>query len=238
MICSGSKRQKRASDHTSDRILAFDLMGTLLDVGKLEIPLGIRLPNEALFKDIWRRKQLEYSWLSTMMGVRSTFWEITLKALDYVADAQNLTMSSVDRERLMQSCLNVPAFPEVPAGLKKIGIRKVILTNADLAMAKAMVENASLRNLFDRLFSAEEVGKFKPSKEVYSMIAEYYGVGMEQTILVSSNAWDVQGAIMSGMKAVYVNRFGIPQEKIADTIATEVISIEDLADKIGRWDVK
>ena len=197
----------------ADRILAFDLMGTLLDVGKLEIPPGIHLPNEASFKDIWRRKQLEYSWLSTIMESRSSFWEMTSKALDYVADALSLTISPIDRERLMQNWLIVPVFPEVPAGLKRIKIRKAILTNADIAMAKEMVKNASLYTFFDKMFSAEEVGKFKPSKEVYSIVAEHYGISMEQIILVSSNAWDVQGAIMGGMKAVYVNRSRIPQEK-------------------------
>lgn len=197
----------------ADRILAFDLMGTLLDVGKLEIPAGIHLPNEASLKDIWRRKQLEYSWLSTIMESRSSFWEMTSKALDYVADALSLTISPIDRERLMQNWLIVPVFPEVPAGLKRIKIRKAILTNADIAMAKEMVKNASLYTFFDKMFSAEEVGKFKPSKEVYSIVAEHYGISMEQIILVSSNAWDVQGAIMGGMKAVYVNRSRIPQEK-------------------------
>ena len=147
----------------ADRILAFDLMGTLLDVGKLEIPAGIHLPNEASLKDIWRRKQLEYSWLSTIMESRSSFWEMTLKALDYVADALSLTISPIDRERLMQNWLIVPVFPEVPAGLKRIKIRKAILTNADIAMAKEMVKNASLYTFFDKMFSAEEVGKFKPS---------------------------------------------------------------------------
>ena len=183
----------------ADRILAFDLMGTLLDVGKLEIPAGIHLPNEASFKDIWRRKQLEYSWLSTIMESRSSFWEMTSKALDYVADALSLTISPIDRERLMQNWLIVPVFPEVPAGLKRIKIRKAILTNADIAMAKEMVKNASLYTFFDKMFSAEEVGKFKPSKEVYSIVAEHYGISMEQIILVSSNAWDVQGAIMGSV---------------------------------------
>ena len=219
----------------ADRILAFDLMGTLLNVGKLQIPPGIRLPDEALFKDVWRRKQLEYSWLSTIMKSRSSFWEMTLKALDYVADALSLTISPTDRKRLMQSWLNVPVFPEVPAGLKRIKIRKAILTNADIAMAREMVKNASLHTFFDKLFSAEEVGKFKPSKEVYSIVAEHYGLSMEQTILVSSNAWDVHGAIKAGMKAVYVNRSGIPQEKISCTIAQELSSIKELADNIGTW---
>src|SRR5579875_2404143 len=118
-------------------------MGTLLDVGKLEIPLGIRLPNEALFKDIWRRKQLEYSWLSTMMGVRSTFWEITLKALDYVADAQNLTMSSVDRERLMQGCFIAPSFREAPAEKKKRGIKKLFRKSGNQDREKERGKNAS-----------------------------------------------------------------------------------------------
>ena len=128
----------------ADRILAFDLMGTLLDVGKLEIFSGIHLPNEASFKDIWRRKQLEYSWLTTIMESRSTFWEITSKALDYVADALSLTISPIDMERHMQNWLNVSEFPEVLAGLKRIKIRKAILTNADIAMVKEMMKNASL----------------------------------------------------------------------------------------------
>jgi 2-haloacid dehalogenase len=132
----------------ADRILAFDLMGTLLDVGKLEIPPGIHLSNEASFKDIWRRKQLEYSWLSTIMESMSSFWEMTSKALDYVAHVLSLTISPIDRERLMQNWLNVPEFPEVPAGLKRIKIRKAILTNADIAMAKEMVKNASFHTFF------------------------------------------------------------------------------------------
>ena len=169
------------------------------------------------------------------MESRSSFWEMTSKALDYVADALSLTISPMDREKLMQNWLNVPVFSEVPTGLKRIKIRKAILTNADIAMAKEMVKNASLYTFFDKLFSAEEVGKFKPSKEVYSIVAEHYGISMEQITLVSSNAWDVQGAIMGSMKAVYVNRSGIPQEKISDTIAQEVSSIKELADNIGTW---
>ena len=78
------------------------------------------------------------------MESRSSFWEMTSKALDYVADALSLTISPMDREKLMQNWLNVPVFSEVPTGLKRIKIRKAILTNADIAMAKEMVKNASL----------------------------------------------------------------------------------------------
>jgi 2-haloacid dehalogenase len=179
-------------------LYAFDVYGTLFDVNSIVSEIGsIELVNE------WRRKQLEYTWLLTLMGRYESFWEITKKALVYAMKKFNV---SIDVDKAMKAWLNLRPYEDVVEALPKINARKVTLTNGDEWMIREQLKNSNLLNYFDDIITAEKVKKYKPARDVYKLV--------EGAIFVSSNPWDIAGAHNSGLKVIYVNRYGYNLEEI------------------------
>ncbi|QGA53796.1 haloacid dehalogenase type II [Sulfolobus sp. E5-1-F] len=179
-------------------LYAFDVYGTLFDVNSIVEEVGnMELVNE------WRRKQLEYSWLLTIMNRYESFWEITRKALMHAMKKFNV---SLDVNKVMRAWLNLKPFEDVIEALPKIKARKVTLTNGDEWMVRELLKNSNLLEYFDEMIAAERVKKYKPAREVYKLV--------EGAIFISSNPWDIAGAHNAGLSVIYINRYGYNLEEI------------------------
>ena len=198
------------------RACVFDAYGTLFDVhsavGRLRPQIGAQADE---LSQLWRAKQLEYSWLRALMGRHADFWQVTGDALDY-ALARTGVGASV-REPLMRAYLTLEAYPEVVDVLRRLraaGLKLAILSNGEPAMLAAAVDNAGIGALLDAVLSVEEVGVYKPDPRVYRLAVDRLSLRPDQVAFQSSNAWDVHGAASFGLRPVWINRFGAPAERL------------------------
>jgi 2-haloacid dehalogenase len=213
----------------------FDAYGTLFDVhsavGRLRARLGAK--SDAL-SQLWRTKQLEYTWLRALMGRHADFWQVTGDALDYA-----LARTGVDaaaREALMQAYRTLDAYPEVPDVLRRLrdaGLRTAILSNGEPAMLAAGARSAGIEELLDAILSVEDVGIFKPHPKVYRLAVERLGVAADRIAFQSSNAWDVSGAATFGLRAVWINRLGMPAERLPGAAEHELRDLTGLPALLG-----
>src|SRR5262245_22478739 len=196
----------------------FDAYGTLFDVFSVASSCENLFPGHGQqLTSLWRKKQLEYSWLRSLMGRYSDFWGLTEDALVYSARSLNLEISAKDRAQLMDSYLHLATFPDVKPGLeelKKIGMRLAILSNGEPEMLKAAIESAELINFIDTIFSVESVKEFKPSPRVYDQLPSGLKISKPEIGFVSANNWDVNGAGAAGFATFWIQRSGFetPEE--------------------------
>jgi 2-haloacid dehalogenase len=218
-----------------DRIKAcvFDAYGTLFDVhsavGKYRKDLGDHADQVSL---LWRTKQLEYTWLRSLMGHYADFWQVTRDALDYAFDMHHMD-DDVLRENLMDAYLNLDCYPEVPRALSMLkarGFKLAILSNGTPAMLDAAVKNSGLSEWIEENFSVEKVGVFKPDPRVYQIAVDGLNVKAEEIVFQSSNAWDASGASAFGFKVAWVNRFGQSPERLPGRPDAEIKNLAGLAD--------
>jgi 2-haloacid dehalogenase len=193
----------------------FDAYGTLFDVhaaiGRHRTAAG---PDADRFSEVWRTKQLEYSWTLTLAGHYVDFSTLTERALDF-AFARFPSVDRGLRGKLLEAYLTLDPFPDVHkalTGLKSRGARLAILSNGTPAMLAAAIAAAAMRGLLDGVFSVDAVRRYKPRQEVYALVTEAFGIEPSNTGFVSSNRWDVMGAVSFGFKAFWVNRTGTPNE--------------------------
>jgi 2-haloacid dehalogenase len=218
------------------RACVFDAYGTLFDVhaavGRLRPQIGAEA--DAL-SQLWRSKQLEYTWLRALMGRHADFWQVTGDALDYA-----LARTRVDaavREPLMQAYLTLDAYAEVPDVLRRLraaGQKLAILSNGAPAMLAAAVENAGISALLDAVLSVEEVGVYKPHPSVYRLAVDRLGVRADQIAFQSSNAWDVNGAACFGLRPVWINRSGARAERLPGAAEHELRDLSGLPGLLAR----
>ncbi|APZ52077.1 haloacid dehalogenase type II [Salipiger abyssi] len=200
----------------------FDAYGTLFDVaaaarGAAETPGRETLAAvwQALAED-WRRKQLEYSWLRAITGEHVSFWQVTQDGLDWAMERHGLDDPAL-REALLALYWELAAYPEVPALLARLteaGKRCAILSNGSPDMLSGAVESAGIGAYLDAVLSVEEVGVFKPARAVYDMVGERFGTAPFEVLFVSSNGWDAAGAAAYGFRTVWVNRAGLPLDRL------------------------
>ena len=199
------------------RAYVFDAYGTLFDVhaaiARHRADAG---PDADRFSEIWRTKQLEYTWTLTLAGRYVDFWTLTERALDY-AFARVPSVDRTLRPRLLEAYLKLAAFPDAHAalsGLKDRGVRLAILSNGTLRMVEAAVEAAGLASLLDAVLSVDTVRLYKPRPEVYALATEATGAKSDEVVFVSSNRWDIMGAASFGFRPVWVNRAKMPDEYV------------------------
>lgn len=199
------------------RACVFDAYGTLFDVhsavGKHRQRLGDQADGVS---NTWRGKQLEYSWLRSLMGDYTEFWQVTSDALDYALELHNITDSELKTD-LMQAYLTLSAYPEVAQvlrTLKDAGLKTAILTNGSPAMIEAAVSSAGIGDLLDYNLSVDSVGIFKPDPRVYKMAVDAIGVSANDISFQSSNAWDAVGAAHFGFNVAWINRFAQQRERL------------------------
>jgi 2-haloacid dehalogenase len=193
----------------------FDAYGTLFDVhaaiGRHRAQAG---PEADRFSEIWRLKQLEYTWTLTLAGRYVDFWTLTERALDY-AFARVGSVDRALRPKLLEAYLSLDAFADALSALtalKARGLRLGILSNGSPRMLDAAVAASRIGGLLDAVLSVEAVRAYKPRPEVYALVTKHLGVAPERVAFVSSNRWDIMGAAAFGFSPVWVNRARLPDE--------------------------
>jgi 2-haloacid dehalogenase len=209
----------------------FDAYGTLFDyasaVAGLHAELGAKA--EPLTR-LWRQKQLEYTWLRSLEGEHADFWQVTGDALDFTLESLELPALGL-REKLMDSYLRLDAFAEVPGvleSLRKIGIRTAILSNGSPAMLRSAVVRAGIEPLLDMVLSVEDVGVYKPARQVYQLAVDRLAIRPYAITFVSSNGWDAWAASAFGMRVVWCNRYNQRPERLPGRPDHEVRSLTEL----------
>jgi 2-haloacid dehalogenase len=189
------------------RALVFDAYGTLFD------PFAVRTRAEELFpgngaalSQLWRAKQLEYSWLRTLMGRYENFWKITEDALIFSCRTLKLSCDERQRNQLMQVYLTLPAFPEVKPALEKLSSLPLsVLSNGTPEMLLPLVAANNMTHFFKNIFSVDSLEIYKPRFEVYQQAVDGLGLPKESIGFVSSNFWDVAGATNFGFQTIWLN---------------------------------
>ena len=196
-------------------VYVFDAYGTLFDVhaaiARHREACG---PDADRLSELWRTKQLEYSWTLTLAGRYEDFWTLTSRALDCALARFPRVPASI-RQRLLDAYFQLDAFADSApclAALKASGARTAILSNGSPHMLSAAVAGAKLENLLDAVLSVDAIRLYKPRREVYAMILDALGVGAGDVAFISSNRWDVMGAVEFGFAGVWVNRAKLPDE--------------------------
>ena len=196
-------------------LYVFDAYGTLFDVHSAVARHRALVGAEAdRLSDIWRTKQLEYTWTRSLMGAYRDFAALTEEALDFAA-ARCGGISAEAREKLLSAYETLDAFPDVAPTLKALkarGAKLVILSNGTPAMLDSAVRSAGLADLLDTSISVAEVGVFKTDFRVYERVGALYGVAPGAVSFQSSNRWDIAGAVKFGFRSVWINRGKAPDE--------------------------
>jgi 2-haloacid dehalogenase len=193
----------------------FDAYGTLFDVhAAVRKHAGAMGPDGQAFSDLWRAKQLEYSWIRTLMGHHTDFWALTEQSLDY-AFARFPSADRTLKAALLDAYWHLDCYPEVPSVLKHLkdrGARIAILSNGTPQMLQSAVKKAGLDLIIDDIFSVETVKAFKTAPAVYDMVTTTYRLYPGSVSFQSSNRWDIAGATKFGFRTVWINRANMPDE--------------------------
>jgi 2-haloacid dehalogenase len=201
------------------RALVFDAYGTLFDPFAVKARAEELFPgNGAALSQLWRAKQLEYSWLRTLMGRYENFWKITDEALVYSCRTLKLSCDEHKRNQLMQVYLTLPAFPEVKPALEKLAhLPLSILSNGTPEMLSPLVAANNMVQFFKNIFSVDALHMYKPRPEVYQLAVGSIGIPKESIGFVSSNYWDIAGATSFGFRAYWLNRSSSAADELGVT---------------------
>ena len=216
-------------------VYVFDAYGTLFDVhaaiGRHRSEAG---PDADRFSEIWRTKQLEYTWTMTLAGQYLDFWTLTERALDY-AFARVPSVDRALRDKLLEAYLSLDAFPDARAALgllKNRGLRVAILSNGSPRMLTAAANASGLGELLDGVLSVDALRMYKPRPEVYALATDRFGIGPQEAAFISSNRWDVMGAAAFGFHPIWVNRTRMPEEyadRPPDRVVHDLATLPSLA---------
>ena len=225
------------------RICVFDAYGTLFDVSAAARQAAAEPGRAALAEvwprlaDLWRQKQLQYTWLRAVTGDHTDFWAVTQDGLDWALEALALQDHDL-RARLLALYWELAAYAEVPAmlaALTQAGHQTAILSNGSPEMLEGAVRSAGIGDRIDAVLSVETVGVFKPDARVYDLVGERFGVPRDEVLFVSSNGWDAAGAAAYGFHTVWVNRAGDPVDRLPgrpQAILKDLSGIPDLAARL------
>ncbi|MEM8687406.1 MAG: haloacid dehalogenase type II [Pseudomonadota bacterium] len=196
----------------------FDAYGTLLDVHAPVASLAGEIgPDADAVSNLWRQKQLQYTWLRSLMGAHAPFWQVTGEALDYALSFHGIDNRDL-RQRLMDLYFELDAYEDARdclSALKQAGLKTGILSNGNPEMLDGAVSSASLNAVLDQVMSIEDVGIYKPDNRVYQMAVERMGVaGPANICFVSANTWDAQAGAHFGFQVARINRFGLPDDNM------------------------
>jgi len=190
------------------KAIVFDAYGTLFDVNsaaeKCKGKIGDKWED---FANFWRTTQLEYTWLRSLMKRHKDLWQVTEDSLDKSMKAFKIDGSM--KSELLNLYKVLSPYPEVKEVLKKLKekeYRLAVLSNGTPALLSELVKSSNLENIFDDLFSVEEVGIYKPDSKVYDMPVKKYQITADKVVFLSANTWDVSGGGNYGYKAIWVNR--------------------------------
>jgi 2-haloacid dehalogenase len=195
-------------------IFVFDAYGTLFNVHAAILRCGQAGPDAERMSEIWRTKQLEYSWTLTLAGHYTDFWALTERALDF-ALARVPAIDKAMKAKLLDAYFQLDAFPDARSALQALkaqGHRTGILSNGSPNMLKGAVDAAQIGGDLDAVLSVDVLKMFKPRPEVYKLVTDHYKCAPGDVSFVSSNRWDVMAATSVGFNGFWVNRSKMPNE--------------------------
>ena len=216
----------------NSKAIVFDAYGTLFDVNsaaeKCKDKIGNKWEN---FANFWRTTQLEYTWLRSLMKKHKNFWQITEDSLDKSMETFQIDKSL--RNDLLSLYKELSPYPEVKnvlENLKKKSFKLAILSNGTPELLNHLVKSSDLENLFDDIFSVEEVKIYKPDPKVYDIPVNKYKVTKGEITFLSANTWDVSGAGNYGYNSIWVNRNNSVFDKLDYKPKNEVKNLKQLLD--------
>ena len=216
-------------------IFVFDAYGTLFDVhAAIARFRGQAGPDAERLSEIWRGKQLEYTWTLTLAGHYTDFWTLTERALDYSL-ARVPSVPKALKPKLLEAYFKLDAFPDARAALrvlKAAGHKTGILSNGSPAMLKGAVDAAGIGGDLDAVLSVDVLKIFKPRPEVYRLVTDHFKCQPGDVTFVSSNRWDVMAGTSVGFRALWVNRGKTPDEYLDFPPQQTLSDLNSLA-KIG-----
>ena len=214
--------------------LVFDAYGTIFDVHSVARRAEELFPGKgAALSSAWRSKQLEYTWLRSMMGRYEDFSRITLSSLDWTMESLGIPMDISARDSLLDEYRRLAVYPEVPAALERLAQSRAlaILSNGHPDMLDAVVDHNGLREKFrGGVLSVHPARVFKPDPRVYRLVEDHVGVSRALMGFVSSNGWDAGGAKSFGFRTYWVNRAGAPVERLGVRPDATIRNLAELAE--------
>jgi 2-haloacid dehalogenase len=223
----------------SVRALVFDAYGTLFDPFAVKTRAEELFPgNGAALSQLWRAKQLEYSWLRTLMGRYENFWKITEDALVFSCRTLKLSCDEHQRKQLMQVYLVLPAFPDVKPTLEKLSSLSLsILSNGTPEMLSPLVAANNMGHFFRNIFSVDALRMYKPRPEVYQHAVASLGVPKEAIGFISSNYWDIAGATSFGFRTYWLNRQSVVPDELGVTPTATLPNLAELPAQLEKYPV-
>lgn len=214
----------------------FDAYGTLFDVNAAVARCREQIgPQADRLAELWRQKQLQYSWLRSLMRRHVDFRQVTGDALDHAMASVGI-VDGVLRARLMDLYQTLDAYADALPCLQRLkgaGMTTAILSNGSKPMLNAAVESAHMAPLLDAVLSVDDAGIFKPDAAVYRLATDRFGLSRSQICFVSSNGWDAHAAADYGFQTAWCNRSGAPRERLPGRLAAEIDSLARLPDLLG-----
>ena len=190
--------------------MALDVYGTLVDPAGMALRLGASFGARAqVAAQLWREKQLEYTFRRALMRKYADFDVCTLQALRYVSASLSVTLDEAEEHALLEAYLHLPAFTDVRDGLamlRRAGYRLVALTNGTLHSARSVLQNAGISEFLEDVLSVEPIATFKPDPAVYALLEKLSAGRAEPAWLVSGNPFDVIGAKAASLRAAWLRR--------------------------------
>ncbi len=213
--------------------LVFDAYGTLFDVHSIGDACESLFPGKGPeLSRLWRSKQLEYTWLRSLMGRYADFESITGDALGMACRSLGLKLGQAHARSLMDGYRRLRPFPEVKDALAALrGKKMAILSNGSPAMLNALIEHSGLSQSFDAVISVDALKIFKPHPSVYSLATKQLGVDTNEVGFVSSNFWDIAGATSYGFRTFWINRNSSQPEELG----VRPYAVIDRLDQIGQF---
>jgi 2-haloacid dehalogenase len=196
--------------------IVFDMYGTVVDVGAVAAACKEVAPDPIAFNTHWRAKQLEYTFLRSLMGRYQDFWKVTEEALEFTIERFAIQVTPEQRRRLMDAWLHPTPYPEVAAALRRLKEKYLlaILSNGTAKMLLTGLDQTGLKQYFRRIMSADSVKLYKPSPKVYQLALRHMPLKKGEILFVSSNSFDVAGAKNFGFKVCWISRTGIPLDPL------------------------
>jgi 2-haloacid dehalogenase len=210
------------------------MYGTVADVGAVAVACKDVACDPVAFNTHWRAKQLEYTFLRSLMGRYRNFWKVTEEALEFTIQRFAIQVTSEQRRRLMDAWLRPMPYPEVAAALARLKEKYMlaILSNGTAKMLLTGLNQTGLRQYFRRIMSADSVKLYKPSPRVYQLALKHMHLKKSEILFVSSNSFDVAGAKNFGFKVCWITRTGIPLDPLGPKPDLAVQSFDELVGAI------
>ena len=214
--------------------IVFDMYGTIVDLGAVASVCNEVTPDPLAFNTLWRAKQLEYTFLRSLMGRYRDFWKVTEEALEFTIQRFAIQVSSEQRRHLMDAWLHPLPYPEVAAALPRLKEKYLlaILSNGTAKMLLTGLNQTGLKQYFRWTMSADSVKLYKPSPKVYQLALKHMRLKKGEILFVSSNSFDVSGAKNFGFKVCWISRSGVLLDPLGPKPDLVVRSFDDLVGAI------